>query len=213
MKTLIFRFAFILAIAFSSLMSSCTSSKMQAEEHYIEVLRHRKITDGEFSNPETSPLTQAGLQHFHGLEYFDIDNNYAINAKFVRTSDSKIFNMPTTTERSPEYRKYGEIHFQIGGKDCILHAYESIAHLDDEEHNDYLFVPFKDHTNGDSSYGGGRFIDVEIPKGDRITIDFNMSYNPYCAYNHAYSCPIPPRENHLEVAIPSGVKAPHDESH
>lgn len=212
MKT-IFRSALVLAIGTTSLLSSCTSSKMQEEEHYIEILRHRKMTDSEFSNPETSPLTQEGLQHFHGLEYFDVDYNYRIEADFIRTDDSEIFKMATTTERSPEYRKYGEVHFSIDGKDCVLSAYESIAHLEDEEHNKYLFVPFKDHTNGDSSYGGGRFLDIEIPKENRALVDFNMSYNPYCAYNHSYSCPIPPEENHLDVAIPSGVRAPHDASH
>lgn len=211
--TNIFRYTLILCIGLTSAFSSCSSNKMQVEEHYIEVLRHRKITDNEFASPEASPLTPEGLQHFHGLEYFDIDYKYRIEADFVRSENSEIFKMPTTTERSPEYRKYGEILFDIDGKKCVLSAYESIAHLNDEEHNKYLFIPFKDHTNGNSSYGGGRFLDVEIPKENRILIDFNLSYNPYCAYNHSYSCPIPPEENHLDVAISAGVKAPHDITH
>lgn len=209
----IYRTALILTIGLCSILSACHSEKMQIEEHYIEVLRNRKITETEFSNPQTSPLTPEGLRHFHGLDYFDIDYNYRFEANFIRTDDTEIFKMPTTTDRSPEYRKYGEIHFTVEGKDCVLSAYESIAHIDDEAHNKYLFVPFKDHTNGDSSYGGGRFLDVEIPEANTIVIDFNMNYNPYCAYNHAYSCPIPPEENHLDIAIPAGVKKPHDDNH
>ncbi len=70
----------------------------------------------------------------------------------------------------------------------------------------YLFLPFTDLTNGNGTYGGGRYIDLEIPKGDTMVIDFNKSYNPYCAYNGKYSCPIPPKENDLNIAIKAGVK-------
>ena len=77
------------------------------------------------------------------------------------------------------------------------------------DYANYLFLPFNDNTNGKTSYGGGRFIDLEIPEAGSktIVIDFNKSYNPYCAYNHKYSCPIPPSENNLNVEISAGVKA------
>ncbi|MFV9484298.1 DUF1684 domain-containing protein, partial [Christiangramia sp. ASW11-125] len=71
---------------------------------------------------------------------------------------------------------------------------------------DYLFLPFTDETNGISTYDGGRYLDFSIPEEKRVTIDFNRAYNPYCAYSGRYSCPIPPKENHLETAIPAGVK-------
>ena len=76
-----------------------------------------------------------------------------------------------------------------------------------KELKDYLFLPFMDLTNGVSSYGGGRFLDLKIPEGESIIIDFKKAYNPYCAYNHRYSCPVPPDANHLNIEIPAGVKA------
>lgn len=75
------------------------------------------------------------------------------------------------------------------------------------EYNDHLFLPFLDDTNGDATYGGGRYIDLRIPKNDIIKIDFNTAYNPYCAYNGKYSCPIVPSENYLPVKVEAGVKA------
>ena len=85
--------------------------------------------------------------------------------------------------------------------------YQSFPVSQDPEYIDYLFLPFTDLTSGDGSYGGGRFLDTTIPKGDTIVLDFNKAYNPYCAYNSAYSCPIPPKENDLLVRVEAGVKA------
>ena len=69
-----------------------------------------------------------------------------------------------------------------------------------------MFLPFSDETNGIESYGGGRYIDLRIPEGNTLIIDFNSAYNPYCAYNDKYSCPIVPRENYLRTRIEAGVK-------
>ena len=79
--------------------------------------------------------------------------------------------------------------------------------MNDEGFEDYLFLPFLDDTNGEESYGGGRYIDLKIPEGDQMTIDFNTAYNPYCAYDAKYSCPIVPRENYMDVEVRAGVKA------
>ena len=78
--------------------------------------------------------------------------------------------------------------------------------LTEDDYEDYLFLPFLDETNGLESYGGGRYINVRIPEGDTMIIDFNKSYNPFCAYNDKYSCPIVPRENYLKTRIEAGVK-------
>ena len=115
--------------------------------------------------------------------------------------------MPTTTHRTPKYVKYGEVYFTIDGVGLQLNVYQSLPVSQDPEFVDYLFLPFTDLTSGDGSYGGGRFLDTTIPKGDTIVLDFNKAYNPYCAYNSAYSCPIPPKENDLLVRVEAGVKA------
>ena len=114
--------------------------------------------------------------------------------------------MKTTTSRLPTYEVFGVATFVLDGKELQLNIYQSHRLRETEEYKDYLFLPFTDLTNGEETYGGGRFIDLEIPKGDYITIDFNKSYNPYCAYNKKYSCPIPPKENDLDVRILAGIK-------
>ena len=84
--------------------------------------------------------------------------------------------------------------------------YQAAPEPDSEAESDYLFLPFLDATNGIETYGGGRYIDLSIPQGNQLTIDFNTAYNPYCAYNEKYSCPIVPRENYLPLKINAGVK-------
>ncbi len=161
----------------------------------------------EFSNPETTILEPEDFNDFHGLEFYPIDKKFIVEAKFVRTPNEKPFLMPTTTERLPEYVKYGEAHFTIDGKDFVLNLFKSIQPYEEPGYEDYLFLPFTDLTSGDGSYGGGRFLDQRIPEGDTIIIDFNKAYNPYCAYSARYSCPIPPKENDLLIRIEAGVKA------
>ncbi len=180
-----------------------------AQQHsaeYINIVTHQKEENEEFSNPETSILTPEDLKEFKKLKFYPIDLKYRVVATFVRTPDEKPFLMPTTTERLPEYVKYGEAHFELDGEKLQLNLYQSVPIMEDPEYVDYLFLPFTDFTSGDGSYGGGRFIDARIPEGDTIVIDFNKAYNPYCAYNSRYSCPIPPRENDLKVRIEAGVK-------
>ncbi|NER18575.1 DUF1684 domain-containing protein [Spongiivirga citrea] len=160
-----------------------------------------------YGDKEESPLTDEDLNAFKGLQFFEIDTSYYVIAKFVETPNTAPFKMKTTTDRLPIYRKFGEAHFQLQGKDQVLSIFQNLGLMEDPEYEDYLFVPFTDETNGSESYGGGRYLDVEMPEGDRMIINFNKAYNPYCAYNAKYSCPIPPSENHLDIEIKAGVKA------
>ena len=160
----------------------------------------------EYINPETSILEPEDFKNFEGLQFYPIDLKYRVEAKLVRTPDEKPFFMPTTTARLPEYVKYGEAHFTLEGKDIVLNIFKSTQPYDEPGYEDYLFLPFTDLTSGDGSYGGGRYIDQRIPEGNTIVIDFNKAYNPYCAYNARYSCPIPPRENDILIRIEAGVK-------
>ena len=127
--------------------------------------------------------------------------------RFPRTKISK---MKTSTDRLPTYVKYGELTFSLEGKELKLNIYQNIELVKKKEYKDHLFLPFSDLTSGHETYIGGRYIDLKIPKGDTIAIDFNQAYNPYCAYNHKYSCPIVPLENDLQIEIKSGVKKFHD---
>ncbi|PKP12283.1 MAG: hypothetical protein CVU08_11280 [Bacteroidetes bacterium HGW-Bacteroidetes-3] len=177
--------------------------------HETEIKLFQYELNIEFSDATKSPLTEEDLKTFKALEFFDIDENYNIEADFELTPNTPIFEMPTTTDRLPLYRKYGIARFTLNGKKMELSIYQNQQLMTDFNYKDYLFLPFNDATNGTTTYGGGRFIDLEIPKegSKKIRIDFNKAYNPYCAYNHTFSCPIPPKENNLSVAIPVGVKA------
>ena len=115
--------------------------------------------------------------------------------------------MKTSTDRLPIYQRVGYLHFKIEDNDYSLSVFRNLDLSKKKEFKNYLFIPFKDFTNGVETYGGGRYLDIDKPvkKGDWI-IDFNKAYNPYCAYSYKYSCPIPPEENFLEVEIKAGVK-------
>jgi uncharacterized protein (DUF1684 family) len=157
-----------------------------------------------------SPLTKEDLNHFKGLDFFPINEKYIVEATFVRTKKEKPFGMKTTTSRTPLYKKYGELHFSIDGKEFKLNVYQNVDLNKKSGYDDYLFLPFSDLTCGKESYIGGRYVDVRIQKGTLWTIDFNKAYNPYCAYNYEYSCPIVPLENDLDIEILAGVKKFHD---
>jgi len=172
--------------------------------------KFQKELNAEFADAKTSPLTTEDLATFKSLDFYPINEKFFVTAKFVRTEDEKPFEMKTSTDRKPMYVKYGEAHFEIGGKPCQLNIYQNIELSKKEEYKDYLFLPFSDLTCGKESYIGGKYIDMKTPTGDVIVIDFNKSYNPLCAYNHKYSCPKVPLENDLKIEIEAGVKKFHD---
>ena len=180
-----------------------TSSEVASAEAYQAKMNR------DFKDPEHSPLPPDEIPYFEGLEFFPVDPSYIVTGEFVRTPFEVPFAMPTTTERKPLYVKYGEIHFKLKGKNYKLNVYQSQDLIKDPEYADYLFLPFTDLTNGKSTYAGGRYLDMSIPTSNRVVLNFNKSYNPYCAYSGNYSCPIPPKENHLEVPVEAGIKAYH----
>jgi len=183
------------------------SQKSSSTSHQDEVKMFQYDLNIKFADKKTTPLTKKDFKQFSSLDFFPIDSNYRVTAQFIRTPDEISFEMPTTTDRKSMEVKYGEAHFNINGKQLKLSIYQNTELMLKPEYKNYLFLPFTDQTNGNESYGGGRYLDLEIPNSDTITLDFNKAYNPYCAYNYKYSCPIPPRENNLVIAIKAGVKA------
>ena len=157
-----------------------------------------------------SPLLKDDLKQFKGLDFYPIDEKYIVEAIFIRTKKEKSFKMKTTTNRTPIYKKYGELHFSIDGKELKLNVYQNVDLKKKPGYDDYLFLPFSDLTCGKDSYIGGRYIDMRIPNSEKVIVDFNQAYNPYCAYNYEYSCPIVPLENDLDIEINAGVKKFHD---
>lgn len=177
-----------------------------SQDYVQSIIEFQTKLNQEFRNPDESPLTQEDFEKFDSLTFFPINEKFRVIAKFERIENAVPFKMKTTTDRLPVYEIYGVATFTLDDIEYRLNIYQSHSLREKEEYKSYLFLPFTDVTNGVESYGGGRFIDLLIPEGDQIVIDFNMSYNPYCAYNHTYSCPIPPEENDLNCEIRAGVK-------
>ena len=171
-----------------------------------DIRSFRNSLDASFRDPEVSPLPDRYRKNFEGLDYFRPDTTYRVWASLDRTPEALPFDMPTNTNDAARERVYGKLTFQLKGKTCVLEVYQSPELLGDPEYADYLFLPFTDQTNGRDTYEGGRYIDLRIPDGDSILIDFNKAYNPYCAYNPSYSCPLVPPANHLALEIAAGVK-------
>ncbi len=164
----------------------------------------------EYANKKESPLTDEDFEKFKSLDFYEINLKFIVEAKFVKSENEKVFEMKTSTTRLPKYLKFGELHFKIDNLVYKLNVYQNIDLIKTEGYEDYLFLSFSDFTCGNESYIGGRYIDLRIPKSNKIIVDFNKAYNPYCAYNHKYSCPIIPLENDLKVSILAGVKKFHD---
>ncbi len=166
----------------------------------------QRQTNSNFKDASKSPLKAKDLKNFTGLDFFDFDSTFVVKAILERTPNSEWFNMKTTDDRLSKERIYGILKFQIKGNPYQLNVYQGEENMQTEGYEDYLFLPFLDDTNGNISYGGGRYIDLRIPNNDSIIIDFNKAYNPLCVYNEKYSCPIVPRVNYLDIEIKAGMK-------
>lgn len=172
-----------------------------------DILAFQESLDESFKDPEISPLPDRFRARFNGLEFYEPDTSFRVMARLDRTPDALPFQMPTSTDEVAAERIYGVLSFKLNGKPYQLEVYQSPELVMEKGYEDYLFLPFSDLTNGNGTYEGGRYIDMRIPKGDSILLDFNKAYNPYCAYNPKYSCPLVPKVNHLDVEIRAGVRA------
>ncbi len=174
---------------------------------HADIITFQEKLNEEFKNPETSPLPDRYRKNFESLVFFAPDTTLIVRARLELTPNALPFDMPTTTERKSREVVYGIAHFTLYGKKQQLEIYQNKELMLTEGYEDYLFLPFTDRTNGEETYTGGRYLDLRIPDGDTITLDFNRAYNPYCAYNKKYSCPLVPSVNALDEAITAGVKA------
>src|SRR4030095_5543619 len=143
------------------------------------------------------------------LQFFPIDSSLRVLCTFTPSKDAKWFAMRTTGNSSKPFRKFGVLSFKIHDTLCQLSVYQSQSLMMSKEYSTYLFIPFTDNTSGKESYGGGRYLDQHMGdiRNNKIWLDFNKAYNPYCAYAAGYNCPIPPVENDLQVSVRAGEKA------
>lgn len=185
---------------FAFLGSSCTNKKVRIQHESAFQKRMNTL----FKDASKSPLKPKDLKTFSSLSFFPIDSSFVVKAKLIPTPNSVYFDMKTTTERVSKERVFGILSFRLSDQNVELNVYQGLDSTDSK--SNYLFLPFLDDTNGFSTYGGGRYMDLTVPKMDSIWLDFNTAYNPYCAYNERYSCPIVPRENYIPLKVKAGVK-------
>ncbi len=189
------------------LLIICYSANVFSQTYKDSIIELRIIHTGELIDTSTHILSLEEIADFQGLAYFDVDSNFRITATFTKSIGKK-FKMPTSTTRTPIYRRFGYVEFLIDGKNQTLTVYQNMALRRQKEFKNYLFIPFRDASSNHETYGGGRYLDLQIPDGNKTILDLNTIYNPYCVYSHRYSCPIPPVENTLKVAILAGEKVP-----
>ncbi|MBI2505343.1 MAG: DUF1684 domain-containing protein [Candidatus Latescibacteria bacterium] len=165
-----------------------------------QYLRARALKDSLLRHDPTSPIPLQGRASFAGLSYFAPDPQYRLIGELSLYGRRQQISVPTNAGTGLPMEKFGRLQAQFQGKACWLEVYRSLE-------NGELEVFFKDPTNGLQTYGGGRYVPlIELGSGQYL-LDFNMSYNPYCAYNPTYVCPLPPPQNHLSIPILAGEKA------
>lgn len=169
-----------------------------------EIREFRKLKDELFKNPNQSPLTKEQRQQFTGLNYFPENPALRFELPLEAYDRPEPVRMQTSTGDVQDYIKVGQVHFEVDGQQVSLQVYES------EDDPGSYFLPFVDATAPAETYGGGRYLEPEPVGPDRLLVDFNLAYNPYCAYNDRWSCPFPPPENRLKVRIEAGEKNFHE---
>lgn len=178
---------------------------LHAQSYTQQIQQHRKKQKEAFAQDAMGPLRSTNIAY---LAYFDVDPKYAVDASIELLHAEPTFQMPTYDGTSNPYKRYAIAHFIIDGKPYHLTLYQSTTLILNPAYKNHLFLPFLDDTNGQTSYGGGRYIDVDASKISKgiLHIDFNKAYNPYCAYSSGYRCPQPPPENTLPIPIIAGEK-------
>lgn len=164
----------------------------------------RKLKDDFIRKGPGSPLTPEQTKEFMGLKYFPENAALRFERPLERYAIPDRVTMQTSTGASQDYDKVGQVKFEVQGQQATLQVYESA------DHPGSYFVPFVDATAPAESYGAGRYLEPEEIRAGELLVDFNYCYNPYCAYNDRWSCPIPPLENRLRVRIEAGEKKYHE---
>lgn len=171
----------------------------------LEIAHHRAEYKVDFLTDARSPLTAADTAF---LDFFPPDIAFRMPARFERTLQAAPFELPTYSGQKRDYVQFGVLKFEFKGQPQTLNIYQNLKLVKDSTFRDHLFLPFKDLTSNESTYGGGRYLDFR--QGDIhdgvLMLDFNKCYNPWCAFSDGFNCPIPPAANHLEFMVQAGEK-------
>ena len=177
-----------------------------AQDYEQESVEYRKNLSQEYKSGENNVLTEREKKNFGYLNFYEFDPEFVVEATFEPLDNTEELTLETSTSRIASYVKYGYLHFTLKGKKCKLLVLSSPDLKDDPEYYNYLSVYFTDETNGDGTYKKGRYMELRSPLSDKVVLNFNNTYNPYCAYSERFSCAVPPKENHLPLPVKAGVK-------
>lgn len=186
---------------------SLNGSKPNSSVYLAQLNTFRSEKNRSFRQAAESPLSTTQKAEFDSLKYYPGEPALIPHADISRNETPDTILLQMSDNKQDKYLNWGQVKFTINDAPQQLRIYLKADGTDST-----LFIPFTDLTNGRETYGGGRYLDAALPKLNEteITLDFNRAYNPYCAYNNDYSCPVPPAENRLQVAIPAGEKSFHD---
>lgn len=196
MQKLFFLLSFLCCFTFSFAQNEASSFLTEIEDY-------RNGYKEKFQNKENSPLQEGDFEY---LRFYEANENYRLIASFEAAQGEKPFEMATYAGTTTPYIKYGIIQFELAGEKHQLALYQNLNYRRIPGLKELVFLPMKDLTNGEATYGGGRYLYMKMEdiQDNKVIIDFNKLFNPYCAYSDGYKCPIPPTENHLEIAVEAG---------
>jgi hypothetical protein len=197
---------FLLLLCAALLFPACGRQEESAEPTATEdpVTSERRLKDAAFKNGPDSPLPEPDRAGFRGLAYYPIDASLSFRADLNRHPVPRKVRIGTNTGEIRDGLRYGWFEFEIQGAAYCLQAYRMEGNSGNKGPS--LFIPFKDATSGTETYAAGRYLDLPENTSGVYTLDFNRAYNPYCAYGKNYSCPVPPPENTLPIAIRAGER-------
>ena len=192
----------VLVVAIIGVTIANFLSTGEATEEYVKRVEEDRKSRNGYMISASSPLSKEERRSFKGLNYYPIKEEFKVLAVVTPVERKQPVFIPTTTGESKKYIPFAYAEFELKGvKERVL-LYQDW----EEENPNRLSLMFADDTSGGETYGGGRYLDVMKGGGNTIVLDFNMAYNPFCHFNEEYSCPIPPQENLLEIAIEAGEK-------
>ena len=169
------------------------------ERAYVAALVAARAQKDALFRTEAGPLPPAARGRFLGLQYFEPDVRWMVTATLERAAVPDTVRFVTSQRTFDTFLRIGKARFELEGESLALSVFESL----EERH---LFLPFTDLTTGKQTYGAGRYLDPELAVDGTLTLDFNRAYNPYCAYDASWVCPVPPPENHLEIDVRAGER-------
>ena len=164
-----------------------------------ELTDFRKTKDEFFASDHHSPLTDEQRRSFSGLSYYDGNPDLRLTAEASEFAEPEVVEMQTSTGNVARYRRWARVAFQVDGEAAELTVYK-------DADSDELFLPFADATSGPATYGAGRYVEPHELTDGKVLLDFNYAYNPFCAYNESWSCPLTPFENRLRAPLRAGEK-------